>query len=441
MANDNQLYDVIIIGAGASGLMAARLLAEDGCTVAVLEARDRLGGRIHCYPAALKNQLLEGGAEFVHGNLKETLALLKETGEQTIEMQGDMWEAFGGHWQQQQNEFENELDIVRKLKKLTNDMSLHDFLQQEFGGEKYAEMRQSLFGYVEGYYAADPAKTSALAFLEEWESEDEQHYRPANGYGPMIDFLAAQLTAAGGSIHLSTVVRNVQWQQGLVQLNDTALQTWRAKKVLLTQPLGVWLAETGEGAIQFSPGLPQKVEAAGQLGFGAAIKIVLLLDIAFYNKLLTGKKKALSFLFSDASIGTWWTQYPNTAPILTGWIAGPRAYELRNTADNTLFDAAIDSLSYLFSVDRKELTEKVVSWKVHNWTADPFARGAYSYPAVQGKQACAVMMQPLEQTLYFAGEALYDGNEMGTVEAALVSGRRAAYEVLADGVGQVSGRS
>jgi len=91
---------------------------------------------------------------------------------------------------------------------------------------------------------------------------------------------------------------------------------------------------------------------------------------------------------------------------------------------------AIDALAYIFGVDKKFIEDRLVAYYITNWAADPFTHGAYSYATLDTHWAKEILAQPLEQTLYFAGEALYKGGESGTVEAALANGIEVARELI-----------
>jgi monoamine oxidase len=137
----------------------------------------------------------------------------------------------------------------------------------------------------------------------------------------------------------------------------------------------------------------------------------------------------LGFLFSDAPVPTWWTQLPHPAPVLTGWLAGPDAARHQHFTESQLQDMALDSLASLFDVDKRFLEQQLLKGQVVNWFTDPFSYGAYSYATLNTPDAKKTLNQPLADTLYFAGEALYEGAEMGTVEAALASGTQAAMKI------------
>jgi monoamine oxidase len=136
------------------------------------------------------------------------------------------------------------------------------------------------------------------------------------------------------------------------------------------------------------------------------------------------------FMFSNEMIPSWWTQYPEPHLTLTGWVAGPKATALSGKSDDELADLALQSLSNIFEISRQELNKELVTVKVNNWAADPFARGAYSYATPETATAIRELLKPVDNKLYFAGEALYEGEVGGTVEAALSSGRDAAKRIL-----------
>jgi monoamine oxidase len=426
--------DVIIIGAGAAGLMAAKELTDAGQKVIVLEARDRIGGRICSLNSQPFSAPMEAGAEFIHGNLEVTQKLLKKAGISYQKMSGDIWQVLKGHWKKENQFIEDAPLVMNRLKGLSEDISMAEFLNKEFSDEKYSNLRKSLASYIEGYYAGNLENTSALSFYEELQSEDENQYRVEGGYTKLMHYLENKCSEKDNLVQLSTVVKDIRWRKGQVEVLDAAHHSYAARKLIVTIPLGVWLAPPqSKGAITFFPALPQKLEAATKMGTGSAIKILLLFKNIFWQDDELNKTEDLrnfSFAISDAPISTWWTQLPQQTPLLTGWIAGPKAEDLKDADEETIIQKAIDSLVSLFSLTEEELKANLQTSYVFNWAADPFTRGAYAYSTIGTKEARKILMEPVDDTLFFAGEALYEGNEMGTVEAALVSGKRVAKEVL-----------
>jgi monoamine oxidase len=428
--------DVIIIGAGAAGLMAARELAKKGLKVLILEARDRLGGRINTINHPGSGINLEAGAEFIHGKLPVTLKLLKEAGLEHVVTTGSFYEVTKGEWKKDKAIIGHEEIVLNRLKQLKEDTSISAFLDKEFPGEKYKDLRNSIRSYIEGYYSGDPARTSALSFYKEWQTEDEEQYRPKDQYGKMIQFLADEITAAGGLIQLSTAIKEIRWLKDQVEVLDETHHEYVARKVIITVPLGVWTAPEGEkGTITYRPSLLEKTNAAKQMGFGSVVKILMHFKEIFWEEEKIVKNnikstKDFSFVFADALIGTWWSQLPEHKPVLTGWVAGPRAKAFNNMDEETIIQQAIESLSIVFNLTPEKIREYLQFCYVFNWTTDPFTRGSYAYTTIDTAAARKILLDPIENTLFFAGEGLYDGPEIGTVEAALTSGMHVAKEVL-----------
>lgn len=428
--------DVIIIGAGAAGLMAAKKLSGAGLSVCILEARDRIGGRIQTITDTKIATPIEGGAEFIHGNLELTLDLLQEAGLDKHEIKGKFWNVVNGQWTQENDFFKHSGEVTKQLKALKEDISIADFLHKYFPEEKYTGLRKSMTSYVEGYYSGETERTSAKAFLEEWMSEDEQQYRPEGGYGKLIDYLAESCRKAGTLIQLSTIVKEIKWHRGHAEVTDDNNQVFIAPKVIITIPLGVWQTNVNTKAvIDYTPALPLKSEAARQMGFGAVIKILIEFADRFWeDEAIKNSVKAdtqgVHMVLTDMDIPTWWTQIPQQTPLLTGWLSGPKAEQIKNLCDEDIMQKAIHSLSLLFRINSDILKKKLKWWKVFNWSKDPFTCGSYSYSTLETNLARKTLIEPAEDTLFFAGEALYHGPEMGTVEAALVSGLDAASKIL-----------
>ena len=162
--------DVIIIGAGAAGLMAAYYLSKTGKQVLMLEARNRTGGRIHTVYGEPFSNYAELGAEFVHGDLPVTLQLLKEAEIKTVAATGEMWNFREGilskdNWQTDHWDL-----LIEKLNKLENDTTIDNFLKWEFSDDKYKQLRESVIKFASGYDTADVTKASAFALRREWDN-------------------------------------------------------------------------------------------------------------------------------------------------------------------------------------------------------------------------------------------------------------------------------
>jgi monoamine oxidase len=424
------MVDVIIIGAGAAGLAAARIISKTGKTVTVLEARNRAGGRIYTLREGDFSFPVEAGAEFIHGNLPHTTALLKEAEVSFYETTGTTWNIHDGDVSEGEL-FPDEWDeLLTKLRELEHDMSIADFLDRYFRDTKYSALRDSIVRFVQGYDAADANKASAFALRDEWSGEDSlTGYRPHGGYSLLIDFLVNECLQQGSVFHFNSVVREIYQHNDHVEVKTGSGESFLSKKLLITIPPAVIKA----GGIVFTPALDEHMDAIQKIETGSVIKFLVEFKSAFWEKENASPHRSmpgLQFIFSDAYIRTWWTQQPVPDPLFTGWLAGPDA--AHNTKDNdALLAEAVKALAYIFRCSQQDIEQQVKTMKVINWGDDPFSRGAYAYKTVDTNSAIAILSQPVHNTIYFAGEAYYNGSEMGTVEAALASGITCAQKILA----------
>ena len=425
--------DVIIIGAGAAGLMAAYLLVKAGRTITILEARNRTGGRIHTINNEGFSAHAELGAEFVHGNLPVTLNLLREAGINTTSVDFEMWHNHDGKFTQSGEFVEGWDNFLEKLNGLKQDMPLQEFVNQNFAGDEYVKMRAQIENYVSGYDTADVVDASAFALRNEWNHEDEDaQHRVSGGYIKMIEFLEKACRNAGNDILLNTVAHTVKWEQDTVKVITTNSTFYEAEKLIIALPLGVLQAsKEAEGAVVFNPPLPQHDNAINNIGFGSIIKILLEFDSVFWKSdTIKANLSTMGFLFAYEEIPTYWTQAPAHSALLTGWLGGPPAYDKKDLQPEDILQLTLTSLSNIFKFDVKTLKNKLVAWKVANWTTQTYTRGSYAYDKVKSPEARKVLQHPVKNTIYFAGEYLYNGPAMGTVEAALNSGKNVAEMIL-----------
>lgn len=422
-------FDIIVIGAGAAGLMAAWELAQTGKRTAAVEAKDHVGGRTHTITDKNFNLPVELGAEFVHGDLELTQMLLKKASVDQYTVKGDIWQDEDDELDEQRDFIEDYSTLNKKFKEVKEDIPVAEFIEKHLQGKEFEEARFTLKNYVEGYYAADTKKASTFALREELNTSSDKQYRVEGGYIKLIDYLHQQCLKKEVQFFLSSPVKEIKWNQEGVEV-VTKQKSITAKKVVVTVPVGVLQSET----IRFSPSIPRTINAAKKLGFGPVIKTVLQFDEAFWKKKEFTQQKdlqKLSFIFSKAVIPTWWTYYPKDAAMLTGWSGGPHAEEIKDLSDEEILKKALQSLSEIFNVSVNLLRLKLKGWHIANWVNDPFSCGGYSYEVVNGKKIRQIIKQSIENTIFFAGEGLYDGPEIGTVEAALYSGRETAHQIIA----------
>ena len=457
--------DVVVIGAGAAGLAAARALSEQGLSVAVLEARDCIGGRAHTLHLSEGGLPVELGAEFVHGRPHETLTIAQAAGLTLVELDGTSWVSQGGQlvaedWNDNEEDEHSGQDdgedgsmgaILRAGAEWQGeDRSFQSLLNDRFAGEQWALARRQASGYVEGFDAAFPERVSVrwLALTEAAAAsiEGERQFRPLEGYDRLFAWLRDGLNPERTELRLRTVAREVRWERGRVEVMVQSplgadLEPVEARAAIVTLPLGVLAAppDASGGAVRFVPEPPGKREALALVEMGHVVKVVFRFRDMFWDAAPGSISHpglpalpGLSFLFSDDPVmPTWWTSYPLLTPTLTGWVGGPRAAKLAQHAGEGIVAQALDALARVLSVERGALEALLDGCHFHNWSADPFSRGGYSYVRVGGLEAPRQLGEPVADTLFFAGEATDDTGNSGTVHAALASGLRAAGEVAA----------
>jgi monoamine oxidase len=429
--------DVIIIGAGAAGLAAARRLAARALRVVVLEARDRVGGRVWSRPAGRNAAPAELGAEFIHGRAELTMRVLHEAKLATVGTAGEGWGCSGeGDPQSEDRDFSAMVGIIEGARGLPDDESVDHYLRRFEQDPATRAAAKGARAFVEGFDAADPAIASARAIANEVRSGvDFATARPRGGYGPMFEHLRDTCIAAGIQIHLSTIVRRIAWRRGAVAVDANGgreSHTLRGRSAILTLPVGVLRREGGVGAVVFDPPLPDaKVTALRSLEMGHVVKVVLRFQSAFWERVRGGRYSDAGFFrCEDHPFPTYWTQVPVRAPLIVAWAGGPKAVALRGVAEADLIQRARDGFGVLFH-ERDLARRELEGAYTHDWSRDPFARGAYSYVAVGGGRARAALSAPVDDTLFFAGEATSTDNQGGTVNGALETGERAAAEAAA----------
>jgi monoamine oxidase len=257
---NNTYQAIIIIGAGASGLMAASLLAKAGRQVIILEARNRIGGRVYSVQGELHLATWECGAEFVHGSLPETIALIKKAGlslesvrGNTLQMQGGKllsMDYFSAQWQL----------IEDRLRNLKHDTTLADFIRNNFEMEKEQECIKLIQGYAEGYDAADMERASTFALRDEWLNEgNDTNFRVHGGYGKLMEFLLDNCSKAGAVIHFEQVVNEIHWNEKKVSVICKNESQWHGSQAIVAVPLGVLQQQKQESAISFFPAIPAQI--------------------------------------------------------------------------------------------------------------------------------------------------------------------------------------
>jgi monoamine oxidase len=417
-----KMEKVIIIGAGVAGLFAGRVLSKQGYDVTILEATDRLGGRIQTIRNSSFTQPVEKGVEFIHGNLPLTIELLKEAAIEYKPVKGKMIRVVNDDWTTQDDFTLGWDELVKKMNSVEKDLTMDEFLERNFSEEKYNDLRTSVLRFANGFDLADTSRASVLALREEWMEEEHEQYRLTGGFDQLTNFLEKECLRSGCIINTSSAVTEIKWQKNHVEV-VTSNKTYDTAKVIVTISLGLLQSER---SIIFQPDIDHYFHAATKIGFGSVVKVLLEFSDAFWEQ----KTKGIGFLFTNEIIPTWWTQLPSSYPLLTGWAGGPQASTLENKDNQAILDLARHSLSNVFQRTIEEINKLLVASAVVNWKNDSYSNGAYSYDMVESIQAKKLLNTPIDDTIFFAGEGCYEGSSPGTVEAALVSAKNVAEKIV-----------
>jgi monoamine oxidase len=202
-----------------------------------------------------------------------------------------------------------------------------------------------------------------------------------------------------------------------------------ASQAILTVPLGVLKAgKELDGAVNVDPLPTGWAEAVGALEMGVARRVDLQFDTAWW---MEHNHPPATFVHGRGQpFPVWWTTEPPALPFLTGWLGGPRAQVMTGRTEEEVARLALQSVASIFDATVSQLQPRVRAVYTHDWSNDPFSRGAYSYGGVGAIEARATLRRPVSGTLFLAGEAVAGGGMNATVSGALTSGLQAAAALL-----------
>jgi monoamine oxidase len=426
-------WDVIVVGAGMAGLAASEALGKTGMRVLLLEARERIGGRVYTCTDAVLPAPIELGAEFVHGRPEVTLRLMQQAGIPLLRVP-----EVHALWLEGQVSTIHFLETLRPfLCQLpppeASDEPVAIFWQRVFTDKVPASTRALARILAESFEAADPKQLSLQALAAMWRFRDSEtfdypQFRPQGGYGRLARWLYRRLEASSTACMLQTRVVAVRWEPGHVLVEAVQLgqlRRFEARALVLTLPLPLLRGE-GPAALQLEPPLPSTWNVAlHQLGMGAAVRVTLYFREPFWEHKLPFRE--LSFIHApDEPFTTIWQPAPVRLPVLMAWAGGPAAQRLADLSMEEIYAQALHTIGRLYGIP--DLWRYLIAVRGYDWQRDPFAQGAYSFVRPGGLGARALLSRPVYDTLFLAGEAT-DEDEAATVAGALQSGYRAAAQV------------
>jgi monoamine oxidase len=413
---------ILVIGAGAAGLAAARELHDAGVPVTVLEARDRPGGRAWtAYDVA--PHPVELGAEFVHGENVVTWRYIDRYGLRTTD-QATVFNIFGydGARLLPHDDFVRSTSMAMAAATYAATQgcvpgeTLLDVMRRWCTTQSLAPSTDDWriwTNFCDQYYAADPDHIGAAEFTEATFDGDgvRLQYRIVEGYSNLMGNLAT-----GMDIRYGAAVRRIAWGGASVGV-ETTEGTYEGRAAIITLPLAILQA----GDVAFDPPLPSgKVAAIGGLGAGANAKIVLRFDERFWPEDMT-------LLLSPFDTQLWWRPgrlRDDESPVITAFFGGSAVARMRALGMDAI-EAAVRDLERIFGVAAEPMLKV---GRFIDWPADPWAKMSYSYIPPGGGGLRSELAAPIGDALFFSGEAT-NSERPSTVHGALESGLRAALEV------------
>ncbi len=401
--------DVAIIGAGAAGIAAARALEKSNLSVLMLEARDRLGGRGHTI--IMPNDIpFDLGCGWLHSADENNFVPIAEQLGFEIDKTRPPWREQvydNGFPAAERADFIASLDAfyerAEKAAQTGRDSAANQYLE---AGNRWNPMIDAISTYVNG------AELDQVSILDMDAYEDtEINWRVRRGYGALIVAYGAPCR-----VSLNTQVSLIDHSGAHVRI-ETSSGTINAKKVIVTVPTNLIADE----AIRFHPALPEKVNAAANLPLGLADKTMLALDGP--NEL--PKDGSLRAATMRTAMGTYHLR-PFGQNCIEGFFGGRYARELEDAGEGALMAASIDEIAALLGSDYRR---KLKPLGESRWAHDPFARGSYSHALPGRADKRAVLATPVDDRLFFAGEAT-SPYFFSTAHGAQETGVRAAGEVM-----------
>lgn len=426
-----QKLDVLVIGAGAAGLAALAELDRAGLNVLCLEARDRIGGRILTVHDPLCPLPIELGAEFVHGKPREIWDIVQGAGLGAYDCTENAAHIEGGRVVDRSGAWLPVDEIMSEMERAAEsgpDRTFREFLAETNYPKDAKKLATS---YVEGFNAAHDDRIGIASLAQDSRAseaiEGDSSFRLIEGYDAIPKYLLRRVRDA---IRFSSVVERVEWSKDGVKAGVRSDLTGRretieARRIVVTVPLGVLQA----GDITFDPEPTDHLRAAKRMCFGQVFRMILRFERRIWEE--NEELADAGFMLSDEAVfPTWWTPLPFREPLITGWSAGRKSDPLLEHTERCVLKSAIERLARITSVEEGKYQAALSGVYFHDWSRDPFARGAYSYLPVGGIPLREALASPLEDTLYFSGEATELNGHGATVHGAIASGRRAARQIL-----------
>jgi monoamine oxidase len=402
--------EVVVIGGGAAGVAAAKRLMQASVRCLLVEARPRLGGRAYTVIDS-SGFTLDLGCGWLHSaDRNPWVRVAEEEGvaidktpppsqRKTLEF---------GFPRAEQDDFQEAMgEFFTRLEEAAlgdTDVAAASLLEP---GNRWNGLINSVGTYISG---GDLDRLSVKDF-DRYE-DSGVNYRAFKGYGTLISDHGADLP-----MMLECAVTGIDHRGKRLRV-ETSRGAITADQVIVTVPSAVLAAER----ITFTPALPEKIAAARGLPLGLADKLFMSLDGAEEFE-----KETRLFGRTDRKGTGGYHLRPFGRPMIEAYFAGGLAAELEAGGEGAFFDFAVSELVGLFG---SEFARRLKPIRSHHWAHDPFALGSYSFALPGFADARQVLAEPIDNRLFFAGEAC-SAHDFSTAHGGFLTGVAAADQVIA----------
>ena len=443
--NENQKhFDVIVIGAGMAGLAAAQKLRKelpDHFSLIVLEARDRIGGRIHTVQDVVDGDTgnshacisVDMGATWIHGHRGNPMAKIAKQidtkilldDEETLIITEKGLKISGDRVKEYQSKFDELVEDAKEYSRcLDHSISLKEAIEQVDPSAFNDPIMQYFIGYyIEFEYGGCVDNIAASMFDTDSEFAGADAI-PLKGYKPILEELAREL-----DIRLDVAVKVVRHSLAEGVHLETNKGLYKAEKVICTIPLGV----LKKGLVEFDPPLsPAKQIATNRLGLGTVNKVALLFDKVFWPR----DPHGFGVIYSSVA-----RKYPyiinkyaiSKIPMLEVYSVGKYAAVMEEKSDNEIVKDVLDLIAAMFatkSCGEQGIRGSLVKSYISRWGKEKYTQGAYTFCSTETLlDDFWGFLEDENNSLFFGGEHT-TRQWRGTVHGAYFSGQHAAKQVI-----------
>jgi monoamine oxidase len=421
----NRDEKIIIVGAGASGLYAGRLLKDKGFPVTIIEASSTHGGRIKPI-LTFSDYPIELGAEEIHGEKSLYTKLLKSNNisffntsisENYYMCNGTLKDEAEA---ESDEKFSKVVKAIQDIKTYKGqDISVESFFKKKNIDSKYFHIPEAIVGNEHGTNLNKIGMKALARDLNLWDSGSENFLLKNRSHLSAIEDIVKLKDLY--IIYDFPVIKIDSSGKGVVVF-DSKWRKIEGDKIIITVPLNI----LKQGSIEFSPTLPaDKLSAIDKMGMDSGMKIIMKFTKRFWEE-STGS------IYSDGVIPEYWTagkirSVNNT--VLTAYVTGDNASNLSSLGKGAVREVLTD-LDRLYgkNIASKSLTDSFIM----DWKKEPYIKGCYSYPILNEGNARELLANSIQEKIYFAGEAANTEGHSGTIQGALESAATAVKSLMDD---------